>query len=73
MPTSYSNTQLLRQNIILLQRTKKKHSFIYTKLKQKPEMEGKPNYLTPASPTIPMAIPAESPARPQARPEERWA
>jgi len=31
----------------------------------------KVNYLTPASPTIPMAIPAESPARPQARPEER--
>lgn len=30
-------------------------------------------YLTPASPTIPIAIPAERPARPQARPEERWA
>lgn len=28
-------------------------------------------YLTPASPTIPMAIPAESPARPQARPDDR--
>ena len=27
--------------------------------------------LTPASPTIPMAMPAERPARPQARPEER--
>lgn len=29
--------------------------------------------LTHASPTTPMAIPAESPARPQARPEERRA
>lgn len=28
-------------------------------------------YLTPASPTIPMAMPADRPARPQARPDER--
>ena len=31
------------------------------------------NYLTPASPTIPIAIPAESPARPHAKPDERCA
>lgn len=28
-------------------------------------------HLTPASPTMPMAMPAERPARPQARPDER--
>lgn len=30
-------------------------------------------YLTPASPTMPMAMPADNPARPHASPEDKWA